>query len=500
MALVGESSSERIGSIDALIMRSNLPCRTCSIILSEIRDSFILGQRKDDLSDLALGATQLNLTVSARDRKNPMRIKIVADEEDLALGELVLSVTDPGMPLLPPMVPHEMSRETLFRKPCWAAENATAFSELTALWVGAYIAAWLSRCKEDHGESCNRHFGTDLPTRLIHIQEDGTLKLVDTAWFTAEERASLSYATVSHVWGLSQMLKLETTNIESFRSVIPLGSLARKFREVIRLATTIGIRYVWIDTLCIIQNSRDDWLQEGGRMATVYQSATINFAPVGGSATDVCLTGRNVYGLYRRTIHLMHPIQGPITVYLSPSNRVVWRMFNLPNEQPPLFKRGWIWQERYLSRRTVYLGETQLAWECGKCLWLESSGFQDHSDKLALLAYRKGTLHGPFNKNWTSFRPGVDDPKGVAKWKSHWDGFGAGYTAAALTFTTDKLAAMAGIATAFQEASGHQYVAGMWKEQIPQGSLLWKAELIEEPRQQSVRPKTAAKTPVRAGD
>jgi hypothetical protein len=82
-------------------------------------------------------------------------------------------------------------------------------------------------------------------------------------------------------------------------------------------------------------------------------------------------------------------------------------------------------------------------------------------------------LHGEVPRNW-DFLPDDGEEDGVARWKSHWDNFTAAYTDAGLTYTTDKLAAVAGIARAFQQASSHTYVAGMWEEHIPAGALLWR--------------------------
>jgi hypothetical protein len=250
------------------------------------------------------------------------------------------------------------------------------------------------------------------------------------------------------------MLKLLTTNIDAFRETIPFIYLVRKFGEVMDLATSIGMRYVWIDTLCIIQDSREDWRKEAGRIAALYQNATINFARVGSSATDVCLKSRNVLGLSRACFSVEHPEPGLIPLYLSRSNALVGRMFSLAKERPPVLKRGWIWQERFLSRRTIYLGETQLVWECRYRLWLESAGFKVHFDNLPIWTYVKRTLHGSVPRNW-NFLPDQEGANGLVRWKLHWDGFTVGYTDAALTFTTDKLAAVAGISRAFQSASGH---------------------------------------------
>ncbi|KAK0724180.1 heterokaryon incompatibility protein-domain-containing protein, partial [Lasiosphaeris hirsuta] len=343
-----------------------------------------------------------------------MKLDIVTEDQS-PLGELVITTKDPGIPIFPSFIPHIVDNGTLFSHPHWCPTNATTTPALTRLWVASHIASWLMRCRTKHGDFCNRNFGSDLPTRLLHIQEDGSLKLVHTQDLEVAEAASISYASVSHVWGTAEMFKLTAENIERLQQTIPLDALYRKFRETIDVAAAVGIRYIWIDTLCIIQGSEADWKREAGRMAAVYQNATLNFAAVGGSATDVCLTSRN--------------------------------------RRPPVLKRGWIWQERFLSRRTVYLGDTQLAWECGRCLWLESTGFANRFDDLAI---------------WTG------DEGDLKRWKSHWDNFTAAYTDAGLTRTTDKLAAVAGIAKAFQQESLHTYVAGMWKEHIKIGGLLWR--------------------------
>jgi hypothetical protein len=123
---------------------------------------------------------------------------------------------------------------------------------------------------------------------------------VNTEKMLQRDTAGLRYGTVSHVWGTADMLKLQQANLEQFLESIPFEPLVIKFREIIQLAYSVGLTYIWIDTLCIIQNSTTDWRREAERMADVYRNAFINFAATGCSPTDVCLTARNILGLYRQ--------------------------------------------------------------------------------------------------------------------------------------------------------------------------------------------------------
>lgn len=85
-------------------------------------------------------------------------------------------------------------------------------------------------------------------------------------------------ATLSHCWGPSQPLKLLTSNIESMRQEIPIASLPRTFQHAVIVASHLGLEYLWIDSLCIIQDSTQDWLQELGLMEDVYTNSICNIA------------------------------------------------------------------------------------------------------------------------------------------------------------------------------------------------------------------------------
>jgi hypothetical protein len=320
-------------------------------------------------------------------------------------------------------------------------------------WVIENIRRWLDACTSTHSSKCNRHTTQPnqcLPTRLIHIQGPDQIKLVvhDENWpdFTAQ---STCYATVSHCWGKGDFLKLQGSNIVSLKRSIPYHQLTRKFQEVIYLAYKLKISYLWIDTLCIMQDSLSDWKIESSRMASVYQNAIINFAPVSESEEGVCFKQRNLISSYP-----CRTGTGKVSIY---RNKTFGREF-------AVLSRGWICQERILSARTVYLGASNLLWECCGSIWNDDRGLGDLE-----------IMYGYYNKlqqGNSAHEIAADADASMSI--EEWNGIVRGYSICKLTYASDMLAALAGIASDFGARTSLTYISGMWKEHIVHGSLLWR--------------------------
>ena len=130
---------------------------------------------------------------------------------------------------------------------------------------------WLQTYSKNHN-SCKGYENNQMPTRLLALGE-GVLRLVTTTgWDTAYRP---QYATLSHCWGGIDFLKLTTTTLELFKKSIPLEQLTKTFRDTIAVARKLGIPYLWIDSLCIIQDSSEDWETEATLMSSAYGSSTI---------------------------------------------------------------------------------------------------------------------------------------------------------------------------------------------------------------------------------
>jgi hypothetical protein len=91
----------------------------------------------------------------------------------------------------------------------------------------------------------------------------------------------VQYASLSHCWGKLKIITLTTSNLAGFQHEIPLKELPKTFQEAIYVTRYLGLQYIWIDSLCILQDSSEDWAKESVQMADVYGAAEINIAATG---------------------------------------------------------------------------------------------------------------------------------------------------------------------------------------------------------------------------
>jgi hypothetical protein len=87
--------------------------------------------------------------------------------------------------------------------------------------------------------------------------------------------------TLSHCWGIIQITRLLKSNFNDFLKDISISSLPQLFVDVISIAGRAGINHIWIDSLCIIQDSPDDWTRESAKMGLLYQHRYCNIAGTG---------------------------------------------------------------------------------------------------------------------------------------------------------------------------------------------------------------------------
>ena len=149
------------------------------------------------------------------------------------------------------------------------------------------IQEWIHSC-EDHttcyrAANSSRGVVPQLPTRLLdvfHGLDKNAVAIVDGN----KIGASSQYVTLSHCWGGNLSTKLLSSNEASFRSHVPYHDLPRTFRDAIDLTRRLEARYIWIDALCIIQDSEEDWAREAARMGDIYSDSYLNICAT--SSTD----------------------------------------------------------------------------------------------------------------------------------------------------------------------------------------------------------------------
>jgi hypothetical protein len=214
-----------------------------------------------------------------------------------------------------------------------------------------------------------------MPSRLIDLgpagSDDNTL-LLDCS----TPRLDSKYVALSHRWGdpkLHTRFCLLHDNLDFYRrNGINFNKLPQTFKDAVKITRALKIRYLWIDSLCIVQEDGEDWKAECQRMEMVFSCAYLTIAATSASgSTDGFLKSRPLNGPNARVAHPFrfdedetHDSQFYVCNAIDNFKRDV--------EEAELSKRGWVYQERALSRRTIHFTDTQVYWECGKGIRCET--------------------------------------------------------------------------------------------------------------------------------
>ncbi|KXX81980.1 hypothetical protein MMYC01_201473 [Madurella mycetomatis] len=143
----------------------------------------------------------------------------------------------------------------------------------------ALIVSWMDECTSKHTE-CGRNADSRLPTRVIAV---GLGDKKDPYLYETQRNETGRYIVLSHCWGPPEHRPPRTTNanLSQRKLSIPVKDLPPTFSDAVQLSRALEISYLWIDSLCIIQDNAADWEQEAARMADVYKSAVLTISADG---------------------------------------------------------------------------------------------------------------------------------------------------------------------------------------------------------------------------
>ncbi|KDR77083.1 hypothetical protein GALMADRAFT_39577, partial [Galerina marginata CBS 339.88] len=267
------------------------------------------------------------------------------------------------------------------------------------------------------------------------------------------------YLTLSHRWGGSHIFQLTSKGLSSLLSEIHIPNLPKTFQDAILITRRLGCQYIWIDSLCIIQDSKEHWVTESAIMGDIYRGSSCTIAALGATDGDSgCFKTRNPLCFQ----HCKFQLSADQVAYLQPEKE--WRLIDRTGYGPqvePLHERAWVVQERMLSPRTLHYGTFGLYWECAK---------ENANDRPAMTAAQPSTKYA-IHQACTLPLTGELDSSYQAFW-AWWSRIISMYNPCGLTYGTDKLVAIAGIVKLVESKTGLHSVAGLWKEYIfPE--LLW---------------------------
>lgn len=314
------------------------------------------------------------------------------------------------------------------------------------------IKDWLKQC--DLHRQCSDQYPGRLPKRVIDVgsQNDSSIPKLYT---THGEKAQ--YVALSYCWGGPQSGKLENNNLRQYCVALDTRKLSQTVQDAIHVVRAVGLRYLWVDAICIIQDDDNDRATEISVMSQIYQRALFTIA------AESAQSARNGF---------LEKKQRP-----SPSYRVPFRCQNgrfgtmsmhLDTDADdisiaPLHDRAWTFQELMLSPRLLLYTSRTLKWYCrGGQYNLGSSYSAGGSLSSGLL-----TSVRLYDKALSAWRA---PPK--YHWIDPWSEIVWAYSYRALTDPGDRLKALSGIATALSISRKSKYLAGLWEDSLAQ-HLCW---------------------------
>ncbi|KAL2071461.1 hypothetical protein VTL71DRAFT_12696 [Oculimacula yallundae] len=302
------------------------------------------------------------------------------------------------------------------------------------------------------------------------------------------QQLAAHYATLSHRWNSEtpQMLPSDS-DLMCLEEGILIKNMTSVFQEAIAVAYRLGIHYIWIDSLCIIQGAspeaQEDWQNESSKMGEVYKNAYLNiFATGTGSFQGGLFADRDPdkMDLSPRLVNWVteegQRLTGHYTLdYDEQSRRIVGRELG-SHTYSRLLNRGWVFQERFLGPRLVHFGAEEIIFECRDSIKCEGT---DHTS-VSFVSSRR--LFMPIQKgNEMTSQPGTQTWGINCGYSHHWlNTVVEKYSACEFTYESDRLVALSGIAKEFALMCGifnlaYNYLAGHWRDSLP-FSLLWYME------------------------
>ncbi|KAK0638785.1 heterokaryon incompatibility protein-domain-containing protein [Cercophora newfieldiana] len=266
------------------------------------------------------------------------------------------------------------------------------------------------------------------------------------------------YLTLSHCWGPPGTVhtRLTKATFDRFRLQEQLVvELPKTYQDAIGIAVSLGFRYIWIDSLCIMQDPGDttDWEEQSSVMGLIYKHATCNIAATwAADGSQGCFSQRDAAIVAPTTISL-----GDEEFHIAHSHIFYYNIGGAP-----LNRRGWVLQERFLARRQLNFAKDAVFWECPQLVALEQ--FPDGIPK----AYCWDLMNGA--------KPRIDFTS-LPELRRGWAHLVHVYSRTKLTVCTDKPVAIAGLVGELKARLDDDYLAGLWQKDLHK-QLCWYTSII----------------------
>ena len=290
-----------------------------------------------------------------------------------------------------------------------------------------------------------RQASAPLPSRLIDVELDQNRPSVRL--HVTESDAELgSYAALSCCWGGHQPFNASKRSIEKLKSGFAVSTLPQTIQDAIEVTRKIGLNFLWVDSLCIVQDCEKDKDTEIKKMGSIYKNATVTIAAtVASSATE---------GFLRTKREPPETYPYDLSMEDGTTDKILLTTEYECSPFAPLDTRGWAFQERLLSPRLLQFTEIELTWTCQTEPFKTISGPKAYYSKNLdpRLPSQIFVYPGFTERSWTSRQQLID----------LWRDVITTYSGRELTYADDRPLALLGIAAELQKIWPDEYVHGLW--------------------------------------
>lgn len=305
-----------------------------------------------------------------------------------------------------------------------------------------------------------------IPRRLIDLLPEGQVneRLVQTQTIPSSQ---ILYTALSYCWGDALILKTTKATLDHHMRQLPIHEVPLTITDAFAVTRRLGLRYIWVDALCIVQDDEEDWNGEVGNMHEIFAGSYLTLlAAEADSATGGLFSQQprdfsDRANYDRAFLHTRLDGDRSLSMHLCPQKRL----------QSALRKGGWTSQEEMLSRRTVQVSNCELLWNC------QCGTIREIEPRPKMLEMSK-------EKPYT-----VRDAKTAEKtWRSWLEDYSGRY----LSVPDDRLRALAGPVNLFQRLRQDECLLGLWRKSLPQ-DLTWRR--IGNAPERSLQPQPTQRLP-----
>ena len=321
-----------------------------------------------------------------------------------------------------------------------------------------FVRSSLRTCLMEHPKCAEAQDSSWLPERLLCLEwnsgSQSSLRLVE-----ARDKVPRGpWIALSHCWGSKRFTCTTTKNIHNHKKMIDVSTLPPTFQDSIIVARELGVCYLWIDSLCIIQDKQDDWARQAEHMDKIYENALLVVAAVSSDHGSVPFLGAEAPS----TRSHYHTVNIGLRATDASGDEESTSCLRARRYEPylsptwidgPLEGRAWAWQERHFAVRILSFTDVEAKWRCKVTVACECR-YEDG-------AYKQRDEHEATLKNWHT-----------------WIGE---YSTRDLTYGTDKLPAISSVASRLHATLQSNYLAGLWEVELPFNLGWYREEFTDGP-------------------